>query len=82
MQSINEILEARRKSPCCGQYLAGGRQCIGCGADCGRCQDGACRLCEGTGVVWDGQHDDMTERVCPNMRSEELDFSGATEGDR
>lgn len=41
-----------------------------------------CDMCEATGVVTEGEHDDIREVPCPCTLGDEPDFSGATEGDR
>lgn len=41
-----------------------------------------CPMCEGSGTVMQGEHDDIEEVPCPCTISEPADFSGATEGNR
>lgn len=41
-----------------------------------------CDMCDATGIVTEGEHDDIREVPCPCTLGEDPDMSGATEGDR
>lgn len=41
-----------------------------------------CDMCDATGVVTEGEHDDIRDVPCPCTIDEPADMSGATEGDR
>lgn len=44
--------------------------------------DPECPDCGGTGIVQQGQYDEIEDVPCPCTIGEEADFTGATEGDR
>lgn len=44
--------------------------------------DPDCEMCEGRGVVSEGEVDDQHDVPCPCVIDEPADFSGSTEGDR
>ena len=42
-----------------------------------------CEMCEGSGIVEEGEFDDIRDVPCPcTLEQEPADFTGATEGDR